>query len=84
LHYFNKNKYILFIMLPAEPKKVYAKKLRFPGICEFAKSAGVHRLHVYHVLTGERQSRRLTKLWAEFQRRRDVENTNFCAASRWR
>ncbi|MDR1305080.1 MAG: hypothetical protein LBK76_07655 [Verrucomicrobiales bacterium] len=65
---------IVVIMMPAAPRKVYAKKPRFPGICEFAKRAGVHRLHAYRVLTGERQSLRLVRLWQEFQHQRQLEN----------
>jgi hypothetical protein len=42
------------------------RQVRFPGICEFAKSAKVTRIHAYRVLTGERRSPRLEKLWSAF------------------
>lgn len=46
------------------------KIIRFPGIVEFARQAGVTRIHAYRVLTGERKSPRLTKLWRKYQQER--------------
>jgi len=47
-------------------KRNSRRQVRFPGICEFAKSAKVTRIHAYRVLTGERRSPRLEKLWSAF------------------
>lgn len=49
--------------------KKRARQVRFPGICEFAEQARVTRIHAYRVLTGERRSPRLEKLWRAFRRR---------------
>ena len=54
-------------MLPATSKRTRKKVTRFPGICAFAKSAGVDRVHAFKVLRGERTSVRLIKLWKQFQ-----------------
>lgn len=45
------------------------RRVRFPGIVRFAREAGVTRIHAYRVLTGERKSPRLTRLWEEFKRK---------------
>ncbi len=39
--------------------------VRFPGIKSFATEQGVTPLHVYMVLTGKRQSGRITRAWHE-------------------
>lgn len=49
-------------------KQASGRQVRFPGICEFAESANVTRIHAYRVLTGERRSPRLEKLWSAFRR----------------
>jgi len=44
------------------------RPVRFRGIGEFAAQQGVHRIHVYLVLTGQRQSKRLVSAWKNFKR----------------
>ncbi len=58
-------------MLPATTPKVTRKPKRFRGICAFARERGVDRVHVYRVLTGQRESRRLLAAWAEFNARKE-------------
>ena len=41
--------------------------VRFPGIVEDAAMLGVERTHLYRVLKGERESRRLTAAWKQLQ-----------------
>jgi len=53
-----------------KPKGISGRP-RFPGICEAAEALGVDRSHLYRVLTGERESRRLTRAWSEWQRQRE-------------
>lgn len=35
------------------------RKVRFPGICADAEALGCHRVHLYEVLTGKRNSHSL-------------------------
>lgn len=41
---------------------------KYPGICEAAKALGVHRIHLYLVLSGKRQSHRLKRRYQELKR----------------
>jgi hypothetical protein len=41
------------------------RKTLFPGIKAFAAGLGVTPLHVHQVLTGKRQSGRVTRAWHE-------------------
>lgn len=45
---------------PGRPK---GSAVRFPGIKAFAAAQGITPLHVYMVLTGQRQSKRVTAAW---------------------
>ena len=40
-------------------KKLTKGRVRFPGICADAQKLGVHRVHLYEVLSGKRTSHRL-------------------------
>lgn len=51
---------------PNPPGRPFGSVTRFPGSCVFAEEHGVSPGHVYRVLTGERQSIRLTKAYAAF------------------
>jgi hypothetical protein len=57
-------------MLQAAPLKVTRKKspTRFPGIIEFTRLYNLDRTHVYRVLSGKRESRRLMIHWENFLR----------------
>jgi hypothetical protein len=53
-------------MKPAPTKKL----VRFPGIVSDAQRLGVHRIHLYLVLTGQRQSRRLMERYRALRKGR--------------
>lgn len=54
-------------MLRGTSKKVERKRrVRFAGIVTAAQELGVSRFHLYRVLKGERQSRRLLRAYAAF------------------
>ncbi len=44
------------------------KRTRYPNICEQAKALGVHRVHLYMVLSGRRESRRLMARYHDLTR----------------
>ena len=41
---------------------------RFPGICAAASALGVNRIHLYLVLSGQRESRRLMARWNDLNK----------------
>lgn len=42
-----------------ETSNTKKREIRFPGICGAAKQLGVNRVHLYLVLSGQRESKRL-------------------------
>jgi hypothetical protein len=42
--------------------------IRFPGICADAKALGVHRIHLFLVLKGERDSEPLKRRYRQLKR----------------
>lgn len=60
--------------LPKVTRKHSPQNPRFPGICEFARSQGVDRVHAFRVPTGQRESRRLTAAWAAYQSAQEKES----------
>jgi hypothetical protein len=59
-------------MLLATSKKVTRKPIKFSGICAFARSQNVDRVHAYRVLTGRRESRRLLAAWNAFKKHQEA------------
>jgi hypothetical protein len=51
------------------PKTTEAKRIRFPGIVESARKLKVSRIHLYLVLTGQRQSRRLMQRYSRLNQK---------------
>jgi hypothetical protein len=51
---------------PTKPK-LKSKPLRFPGICAAAKELQVERTHLYRVLSGQRESRRLKEAYRKLK-----------------
>ncbi len=51
-----------------EPKKI-PSRVRFKNICADAATLGVNRIHLYLVLSGQRESRRLMKRYRALKRR---------------
>ncbi len=46
------------------------RPVRFPGIGDACAALGCSRTHLYYVLTGQRQSRSLTRRYAEWKEAR--------------
>lgn len=56
-------------MLRATMRKSKLKKARrFVGICAHAERLGVHRIHLYLVLSGKRESRSLLRRYGAMQK----------------
>lgn len=54
----------------AKEKKAQApiyRRIRFPGICQFANSYGYNYVSVYRHLTGERPSKTIARKWDAWQ-----------------
>lgn len=52
-----------------EPRRVY-RRVRFPGITQFASAHGYNYTSVYRHLTGDRPSMTIARKWAAWQRQR--------------
>jgi len=46
------------------------RKIRFPEICADARELGVHRCHLYQVLSGKRRSASLLRRYDKLQQRK--------------
>lgn len=49
------------------------RRVRFPGICDFANTYGYHYTSVYKCLTGQRPSLTMLLKWREWSARREVK-----------
>ena len=54
----------------ASKLRTRTRVVRWPGLCEAAAELGVHRTHLYLVLTKQRTSHRLTARFHDWQQRR--------------
>lgn len=50
--------------------KTSGRRVRFPGLMTAARELGVERSHLYRVLSGQRESRRLMRQYRAWQSRR--------------
>jgi hypothetical protein len=55
---------------PVSKPRKRSRVVRWPGLCEAATELGVHRTHLYLVLTKQRTSHRLTARFHDWQQRR--------------
>ena len=59
-------------MLRAPKVTVKRRRVRFPGICTHADLLGVTREHLWQVLSGRRESRRLMKRYLELTKKEEA------------
>ena len=59
-------------MLRETKGKRIKNRVRFPGIVEHAAKLGVTRIHLWMVLTGDRESKRLLRRYRELKRQEAV------------